>query len=278
MEKKEFYKHYLPHFQQPGQAYFVTWSLKDAVPKKALIRYTRKLELLKLQIQGFKDSGAAVSEPPENKKRGSESVSPGKECGLETAPHDCSELGAVNSDSPDLKRGSESASPDNLPELEKLKKEYYSLRKKYIKAYDDLLDAERIPKINLSKPEHTKVIIETLKFWDGIKLENYAFCVMPNHVHWVFRVFEKDKNGEQVYLQDILYSVKRFSANRINVLENRKGELWQKESFDTTIRDEKHLYFTIEYTLNNPVSAGMVKEWKDWAGCWLGAMNSNSPE
>src|SRR5659263_575603 len=30
MEKKEFHRHYLPHFQQPGQAYFVTWSLKVA--------------------------------------------------------------------------------------------------------------------------------------------------------------------------------------------------------------------------------------------------------
>jgi len=160
--------------------------------------------------------------------------------------------------------------------LKKLKIEYYTLRKKYIKAYDDLLDAERSPKINLSKPEHTKVIIETLKFWEGVKLENYAFCVMPNHVHWVFRVFEKDKNKEPVYLQDILYSVKRFTANRINVFENRKGELWQKESFDTTIRDEKHLVRAIEYTLNNPVSAGMVKEWKDWPGCW-GTANSDSP-
>ena len=224
MEKKEFYKHNLPHFQQPEQAYFVTWSLKDAVPKKALIRYTRKLELLKSQI-----AGAANSDSPDFKKRGSE-----------TAP----------------------------PELQKLKMEYYTLRKKYIKAYDDLLDADRNPHINLSKPEHTKVIIETLKFWDGVKLENYAFCVMSNHVHWVFRVFEKDKNGDPVYLQDILYSVKRFSASRINVLENRKGELWQKESFDTTIRNEKHLARAIEYTLNNPVSAGIVKEWKDWQGCW----------
>jgi len=154
--------------------------------------------------------------------------------------------------------------------------EYYTLRKKYIKAYDDLLDAERNPHINLSKPEHTKVIIETLKFWECVKLENHAFCIMPNHVHWVFRVFEKDKNNEPVYLQDILYSVKRFSASRINVFENRKGELWQKESFDTTIRDEKHLVRAIEYTLNNPVSAGMVKEWKDWPGCW-GAANSDSP-
>ena len=52
MEKKESYRHILPHFQQPGQAYFVTWNLQEAIPKKALVRYTQKLEMLKLQILG----------------------------------------------------------------------------------------------------------------------------------------------------------------------------------------------------------------------------------
>ena len=41
MQKKEYYKHMLPHFQQPGQAYFVTWSLKDAIPAKAFKRYSQ---------------------------------------------------------------------------------------------------------------------------------------------------------------------------------------------------------------------------------------------
>ncbi|HKJ79186.1 MAG TPA: hypothetical protein VKA10_06605, partial [Prolixibacteraceae bacterium] len=70
------------------------------------------------------------------------------------------------------------------------------------------------------------------------------------------------------YLQDILYSVKRFSAGEINKLEKREGKLWQKESFDTTIRDEKHLYNAIEYTLNNPVNAGLVNDWPEWPGNW----------
>ena len=51
MEKKEYYKHILPHFQQPGQAYFVTWILKDAIPTHALKRYTEKLSQLKTQIE-----------------------------------------------------------------------------------------------------------------------------------------------------------------------------------------------------------------------------------
>jgi REP element-mobilizing transposase RayT len=152
--------------------------------------------------------------------------------------------------------------------LEKLRLEYYTLRKKYIKAYDDLLDAERNPKINLSKTGNLKILINTLKFWDGKKLKNHAFCVMPNHVHWVFQVFEKDEEGKPVYLQDIMYSIKRFSAGQINKLENHIGKLWQKESFDTTIRDDKHLYYAIEYTLNNPVKAGLVNDWREWPGCW----------
>ena len=89
---------------------------------------------------------------------------------------------------------------------------------------------------------------------------------MPNHVHWVLQVFDKDENNKPVYLEDILKSTKQFSASEINKIENRKGKLWQKESFDTTIRDHKHLYYCIEYTLNNPVSAGFVKQWKNWPG------------
>ncbi|MCL6103810.1 MAG: hypothetical protein M1292_15215 [Bacteroidetes bacterium] len=225
MQKKEAYRHILPHFQQTGQAYFVTWNLKDAISPKALIRYTHQLDTLKTRI------GAANSDSPMNKYRESEFAAP-------------------------------------TPETEKLKQEYYLVRKKYIKAYDDLLDTAKNPAIDLSRRENTEIIIQTLLFWEGKKLQNRAFTIMPNHVHWVFELFERDMEGNPVYLQDILQSVKRFSANQINKLENREGTLWQKESFDTTIRDDKHLYYAIRYTLNNPLKAGLVTDWRNWKGTW----------
>lgn len=43
MEKKEFHRANLPHYQQPGQAYFVTWNLQDAIPALALKDYSEKL-------------------------------------------------------------------------------------------------------------------------------------------------------------------------------------------------------------------------------------------
>ena len=262
MKKKEHYRHKLPHFQQPGQAYFVTWSLKDALPKKALKQYSDQLEILKSQMNT--EMCRSESSPPGTSgfpaspagERSADSLN--VPIGIVTSPHPGPEdSDALIHECVDQNR--------HVPEL---RKQYYALRKKYIKAYNDLLDAEKNPKINLSKPENLDTLFNTLKFWHGKKVINYAFCIMPNHIHWVIEVFKKDVDGVPVYLQDVLYSVKRFSAGLINKQENRNGKLWQKESFDTTIRDEKHLYNAIEYTLNNPVSAGLVKNRNEWPGNW----------
>lgn len=152
--------------------------------------------------------------------------------------------------------------------LEELLQDYYLTRKKYMKAFDDLLVQNHDRTIDLNKPELLEIIIEALTFWDGSRIENYAWCIMPNHIHWVIKVKETDNEGNIIYLQDIMQSVKRHTANKINKAIERNGNFWQKESFDTTIRDDKHLMNAIAYTLNNPVVAGYVKDWKDWPGCW----------
>ena len=214
MEKKEAYRHMLPHFQQPGQAYFVTWSLIDALPPKALEVYTHQLKQITSSI----------------------------------------EIAKKNNDK---------------ETLAKLKMEHVSVRRKYMKAYDDLLHLQTKFIVDLSKKQNTAIVMESLRFWEGKRLENYAICTMNNHVHWVFRLFERSENNEPVYLQDILQSVKRYSANKINKLEGLTGALWQKESFDTTIRDDNHLFRAVEYTINNPVAARLVNNWSDWKGTFL---------
>lgn len=135
-----------------------------------------------------------------------------------------------------------------------------------MKAYDDLLLLQTQKIVDLSEAVNCQIVLDTLCFWHNKRLENYAICVMSNHVHWVFKLYEKDENKMPVYLQDVLQSVKRFYASKINKYESLSGNLWQKESYDTTIRDERHFYQAIEYTKNNPVNAGLVSDWKDWKG------------
>ncbi len=215
MEKKEYHHRHLPHFQQSGQAYFVTWCIKDAVPPKALDSYTQQLKQLRSEIDIAKSNKAT----------------------------------------------------DKI--IGDLKIEYYRIRKKYMKALDDLLHLQTKLIVDLSKEENTQIVINALCFWEGKRIEKHAICVMSNHVHWVFKTFEKNEIGEPVYLQDILQSVKRFSANQINKLENRTGMLWHNESYDTTIRNDLHLHNAINYTIENPVSAGLVENWWEWKGTKL---------
>jgi REP element-mobilizing transposase RayT len=153
--------------------------------------------------------------------------------------------------------------------VEVLQKQYYLTRKKYINAYDNMLAVSRNNIVDLSHIENINIISETIHFWENKKLKNIAYSIMPNHVHRVLELYQKDDNGNPVYLQDIMLSVKRYSARQINIRETRSGNLWQKESFETTIRDEKHLYHAVEYTLNNPVSAGLIKNRDDWPGNFL---------
>ena len=230
MQKKESYRHILPHYQLPGQAYFDTWCLKDAVPAKIVKKYSPKLSLLKLQIDFLRERDRKF--PTSEKQR------------LKTAD----------------------------PHLKELLKEYYSLRRIYFKAVDDFLDVQKKSKIDLIENNNLQIMKEALEFWQGKKLETYAFCIMNNHVHWVFKLFENDEEGKPVYLQDIMHSVKRASSNKINKYKNLSGPLWQKESYDTTIRDERHLYYAIEYTLNNPVKARLVKSREDWPGIGIGSL------
>ena len=56
--KKEVYRGNLPHFQQPGQDYFVTWILKNSVPKKAVEVYSKRMEQLKNEIDILKRNNA----------------------------------------------------------------------------------------------------------------------------------------------------------------------------------------------------------------------------
>ena len=215
MKDKEHYRRNLPHFEQPGQAYFITVNLNDAIPPKALSRYSIQLNKLQDEIKQVKNDKSMTI---------------------------------------------------LLPELEN---KYALLRTKYIKAYDDLLDLDKSSEINLNLPENLKIMFEAFRYYEGKRLENLAFCVMKNHYHWVVSLFEKDENGKPVYLNEILKVVNGFSAYSINKLEMKTGRtVWQDENFETSIRNQRHLYNAVMYTINNPVKAGLVKNWSDWKGTW----------
>jgi REP element-mobilizing transposase RayT len=215
MQRKEHYHGSLPHYQQPGQWYFITCVLNDSFHSKALRRNAHKINLARAIYEQLKKTNPA-----------------GEDC-------------------------------------TKAKKAYLHERRHYSIVFDKHLNNISIPKINLSLEYNRKILEEALGYWEGKRLTSHAWCIMPSHFHWVVSLFKTDERGTPVFLQDILHSVKLYSARRINKAENRSGQLWMHESFETTIRDDRHFMNVVNYTINNPVVARLVNDYREWPGTFI---------
>ena len=89
------------------------------------------------------------------------------------------------------------------------------------------------------------------------RYELRAWCVMPNHVHVLFRV-------EAVPMTRVMKQAKSYTATAANKLLQREGTFWKEDYFDTFIRDAAHEKSVVRYIENNPVKAGLVCEPRDW--------------
>jgi REP element-mobilizing transposase RayT len=110
----------------------------------------------------------------------------------------------------------------------------------------------------LINPGAAGIVADALRFFDGERYGLHAWCVMPNHVHAVFEPLAGHT------LEKILHSWKSFTANEINKALKRSGTLWQTESYDHLVRDEKEFERVVGYVANNPAKAGLV-DW-EWVG------------
>jgi putative transposase len=104
-----------------------------------------------------------------------------------------------------------------------------------------------------------RLVGNALHHFHGQRYALHAWCVMPNHVHVLFRPLE----GHEP--EDILKSWKGFTARELNKRLARRGTLWQQESYDTMIRDSVHLAKAVRYIGRNPAKAGLPpKQWLRW--------------
>lgn len=140
---------------------------------------------------------------------------------------------------------------------------------------DKFLDNYLRGKHYLKSDSLAKIVADTLHFWDGKRLELFAYCIMSNHVHVVLRLFDDTEIDTPPYLQEIMHSIKRFSARECNKLLGETGKFWQDESYDRLVRDDKELHRILIYVLNNPVKANLCKQMKDWKWSYIKDIYNN---
>jgi len=132
----------------------------------------------------------------------------------------------------------------------------------YFRKFDNFLDFAKSGPMFLSDERIANMVMESLHFMDGENYELVCYTIMSNHVHMV--VVNTTK-----YLYKIMHSLKRYTGYEANRMLNREGSFWQREYSDHLIRDEDDLIYHMNYTLNNPVKANLVKQWDEWPYSYL---------
>jgi type I restriction enzyme R subunit/putative DNA methylase len=143
-------------------------------------------------------------------------------------------------------------------------------RKKRTKL-EDYLD-RGIGECHLRDPRIAKITEDAMLHFHNERYELLAWCVMPNHVHVLVHVW-------QTPLSKMVQSWKRFvateserrsptrrvSENDTNTPARRAALRWQREYWDTYMRDEAQEKIAIRYIENNPVKAKLWGAKEQWS-------------
>jgi type I restriction enzyme R subunit len=117
--------------------------------------------------------------------------------------------------------------------------------RQFILPLEDKLDTHHGQCV-LRAPGISGIVSEALHFFDGQRYGLDAYVVMPNHVHVL--IILEDAHP----LDEVIQSIKSYTAKEINRVLGRSGKLWQRGYWDRLIRSEKHLLWTRNYIANNP--------------------------
>jgi putative transposase len=98
-----------------------------------------------------------------------------------------------------------------------------------------------------------RLLIQTLRQCElDQQSEMIGFVVMPDHLHWVFRL------NENTNLGDLMMVIKGRSARKINLFRGSTVPVWQPGYYDHCLRHDDDLLKNIRYIVANPLRGGIV--------------------
>ena len=166
---------------------------------------------------------------------------------------------------------------DDAPERAAHEQRLLEFRRQWFAKFEDILHKEETGPTWLKDERVAKIVAEALHYRDGKVYRLDAYCIMSNHVHTIFAPFLSAAELREVLLPEgvrfisqhlpldrIMKSLKGYSAWEANGALGRRGVFWQRESYDHVVRNHTEFKRVVSYVLNNPVKAGLVKEWQEW--------------
>jgi putative transposase len=111
----------------------------------------------------------------------------------------------------------------------------------------------------LAEPAPAQLVLSSLRYLrTSGQIRLLAFCIMPDHYHMVLFL-----TGHKS-LSDVMGSLGKYTARRLNQLLHRRGEFWEEGFYDHRCRDESDIEDRMIYIEHNPVRAGLAVQAEDW--------------
>jgi putative transposase len=85
----------------------------------------------------------------------------------------------------------------------------------------------------------------------------YAYCVMPDHAHFLLSASET--KGVIEFVREI-----KSLSTRLVWQHGCKGSIWQRSFYDHFLRREEDCLVVAKYVIDNPVRRDIVQEWTDY--------------
>jgi len=109
----------------------------------------------------------------------------------------------------------------------------------------------------IEKPDYQMYLEWLEKYARRYSLLFLAWCLMPNHVHYI-AIPEKDDSLAKTFNACHMRYSQYFNKKKRSF-----GHLWQGR-FYSCVLDEAHLYQAVRYIENNPVRARLARVAEDW--------------
>ncbi len=106
--------------------------------------------------------------------------------------------------------------------------------------------------------ENYRYLIRTMNRVKPDSIILLAFCLMPNHYHFLIR--QESEEPAHVFLQ-ALFNVYTKAFNRMH---RRTGTLFEDRFRAVEITEDRHLLHLCRYIHLNPVQAGLVSRAEEW--------------
>jgi putative transposase len=106
-----------------------------------------------------------------------------------------------------------------------------------------------------------------LKLWEKYSspiAETYAYCLMPNHFHFLVRIKEADQKLEPNRYSQIFGNCFNAYSKAINKRYSRKGSLFYESFNRKRVKDDRYLKNLIVYIHQNPMNSKFADKIMDW--------------